>query len=48
MAQIYNPNCSTCPYRIECSECDKELTCEEFKVYIKEKLHDTRDERTNI
>lgn len=27
--------CDSCPIRVACSECDKELTCEEFKEYYK-------------
>ena len=29
-------SCIDCPIRNECNNCDKELTCEEFKAYLDE------------
>lgn len=29
----YNPNCPSCPIKVACNNCDKEMTCEEFKEY---------------
>lgn len=32
--------CDGCPIRVQCNECCKEMTCEEFKIYIKEREND--------
>ena len=29
-------DCSTCPIKTECNECDREMTCEEFVKYWNE------------
>ena len=30
-------NCLNCPFRKDCNNCDKEMTCEEFKAYMQKK-----------
>lgn len=42
------PNkCDTCQIRIQCNECDRELTCEQFKEYWNKKTEQLSCESKN-